>query len=406
MTSAGEGQVVAVASGLGKRLGPKAHPIQVLEDVTLSAGAGLVTALVGSDGAGKTTLMRLMAGLLPPDAGVVTVLGLDVAKDPQSIQSRIGYMPQRFGLYDDLRVRENLDLYADLHGVSAAGRRERYPALMEMTALAPFMDRLAGQLSGGMKQKLGLACTLIATPELLLLDEPTAGVDPLSRRELWQIIHGLVRDQRLPVIVSTSYLDEADACDHVIVLNRGRVLAQGAPASVSRAADGRVFLLAPRGTEKARDLQARLLAMPQVVDAVPEAGRVRVVLNSDEPPASIADLGAMQPTQAHFEDGFMTLLRATATDQAFAAPTPAPAVDPPPPQTASPEVAVKGLVRRFGAFTAVDNISFDVGRGEIFGLLGPNGAGKTTTFRMLCGLLPVTGGELRIGGADMRRARA
>ncbi|HXQ11247.1 MAG TPA: ATP-binding cassette domain-containing protein [Caulobacteraceae bacterium] len=406
MTSASASAAVVVASGLGKRLGPRAHAIQVLEDVTLNAGAGAVTALVGSDGAGKTTLIRLMAGLLPPDAGVMTVLGIDVAKDPQSIQSRIGYMPQRFGLYDDLRVRENLDLYADLHGVSAAARRDRYPALMEMTALAPFMDRLAGQLSGGMKQKLGLACTLIATPELLLLDEPTAGVDPLSRRELWQIIRGLVRDQGVPVIVSTSYLDEADACDHVVVLNRGRVLAQGAPASVSRAANGRVFLLTPRGAAKARDLQARLLAMPQVVDAVPEAGRVRVVLNRDKPPAAIADLGALQPTPASFEDGFMTLLRATAPDQAFAAASSAPAADPAPPEARPAEVTVTGLVRRFGAFTAVDNISFEVGRGEIFGLLGPNGAGKTTTFRMLCGLLPVTGGELRVGGADMRRARA
>ena len=388
MTATSEAEAVVVASRLGKRLGPKAHAIQVLDEVALSAGGGAVTALVGSDGAGKTTLIRLIAGLLPPDAGVMSVLGVDVAKDPQSIQSRIGYMPQRFGLYDDLKVQENLDLYADLHGVSAAARRERYPALMEMTALAPFMDRLAGQLSGGMKQKLGLACTLIATPALLLLDEPTAGVDPLSRRELWQIIHGLVRDQGLPVIVSTSYLDEADACDHVVVLNRGRVLAQGAPASVSKAAEGRVFLLAPRGTEKARDLQARLLLMSQVVDAVPEAGRVRVVLNSDEPPASLADLGSLEPTRASFEDGFMTLLRATAGDQAFAVPAPAPAAGPPPREGAAPEVTVKDLVRRFGAFTAVDNISFEVGCGEIFGLLGPNGAGKTTTFRMLCGLCP------------------
>lgn len=278
------------------------------------ARAGAITALVGSDGAGKTTLMRLTAGLLKADSGVMTVLGIDAAADPQAIQSRIGYMPQRFGLYEDLSVRENLDLYADLHGVSAASRREKYPKLMEMTALEPFMDRRAGKLSGGMKQKLGLACTLVATPELLLLDEPTAGVDPLSRRELWEIIRGMVRSEGLSVLVSTSYLDEADRCDHVIILNQGKVLAQGAPQSVSRIAEGRTFLLAVKGEETARDAQARLLAMSEVVDAVPEGGRVRLVLKSAAVAAIVgANAGSeLSATAAHFEDGFMALLRETA----------------------------------------------------------------------------------------------
>src|SRR5262249_12601105 len=142
---------------------------------------------------------------------------------------------QRFGLYEDLTVQENLDLYADLHAVTGQARAERYPQLMTMTALGPFRDRLAGRLSGGMKQKLGLACTLISTPELLLLDEPTAGVDPLSRRELWGILRGLVRDRGIPVVVSTSYLDEADHCDRVVVVHDGRVLASGAPDEISAA---------------------------------------------------------------------------------------------------------------------------------------------------------------------------
>ena len=158
--------------------------VHALDGVSLEAAHGTLTALVGPDSAGKTTLIRLAAGLMFADGGELKVLGVDVATDPQQVQDRIGYMPQKFGLYEDLTVQENLDLYADLHGINKGERRERYPRLMEMTALGPFTGRLAGRLSGGMKQKLGLACTLVRSPELLLLDEPTVGVDPLSRREL------------------------------------------------------------------------------------------------------------------------------------------------------------------------------------------------------------------------------
>ena len=201
--------------------------VRALDGVSLEAHYGTLTALVGPDGAGKTTLIRLMAGLMPPDSGTLEVLDLDVVAQPQAVQDRIGYMPQRFGLYEDLSVAENLDLYADLHGIDAAERARQYPRLLEMTALAPFTERLAGRLSGGMKQKLGLACTLVRSPELILLDEPTVGVDPLSRRELWDIILHLVEDEGLTVLLSTSYLDEAERCGHIVVLHSGRVLAQG-----------------------------------------------------------------------------------------------------------------------------------------------------------------------------------
>ena len=220
----------------------KGEAIKALDNVSFEVRRGALTALVGPDGAGKTTLMRLAAGLMTADAGALSVLGIDVAANPQQVQDRIGYMPQRFGLYADLSVQENLDLYADLHGIGPAERRELYPELMEMTALGPFVDRLAGRLSGGMKQKLGLACTLIRSPELLLLDEPTVGVDPLSRRELWEIILQLVNQQGLTVLLSTSYLDEAERCSHVVVLHEGMVLAQGHPDEVSELARGRVFL--------------------------------------------------------------------------------------------------------------------------------------------------------------------
>src|SRR5438477_4545655 len=251
--------------------------VQALDGVSLEVGPGRLTALVGPDGAGKTTLIRLVAGLMTAEAGELKILDIDVAADPQQVQSRIGYMPQRFGLYEDLTVQENLDLYADLHGVTADERREVYPRLLEMTALGPFTERLAGRLSGGMKQKLGLACTLVRSPELLLLDEPTVGVDPLSRRELWEIILQLVHEQGLTVVLSTSYLDEAERCGHVVVLHQGKLLAQGSPSEVSSLAAGRTFLATPSEGQTARGLQARLLDDPRIIDAVPEGGQVRFI---------------------------------------------------------------------------------------------------------------------------------
>jgi ABC-2 type transport system ATP-binding protein len=381
--------------------------VHALDGVSIEARSGKLTALVGPDGAGKTTLIRLAAGLLDPDAGQLIVLGVNVVADPQQVQSRIGYMPQRFGLYEDLTVQENLDLYADLHGVFAEKREERYSLLMEMTALGPFKKRLAGQLSGGMKQKLGLACTLIRSPELLLLDEPTVGVDPLSRRELWEIILDLVNNQGLSVLLSTSYLDEAERCEHVLVFHRGKVLAKGRPSQVSELAAGRTFLAEPPAGQPARELQARLLDDPDLIDAVPEGGRVRFVRaeGTGEKPDVDALAGvSIVPTEARFEDGFMVLLRQSAPEQEIAASL---TLDRPPAAEGDEAVVeVHDLVRMFGTFTAVDHVSFKVHRGEIFGLLGPNGAGKTTTFRMLCGLLAATGGTLRVAGVDLRHARA
>jgi pyoluteorin transport system ATP-binding protein len=418
--------------------------VEALDGVSLEVEHGTLTALVGPDGAGKTTLIRLATGLMTADGGELKILGVDVAADPQQVQDRIGYMPQKFGLYEDLSVQENLDLYADLHGVTAEERSERYPRLMEMTALGPFTHRLAGRLSGGMKQKLGLACTLIRAPELLLLDEPTVGVDPLSRRELWEIIRQLVHDEGLTVLLSTSYLDEAERCGHVIVMHQGKVLARGRPSDVSGLAAGRVFLAEPPTGRKAREFQARLLDHPGVVDAVPEGGRVRFVRAADTDPSAGREISfddvVATPVPARFEDGFMVLLQQTRSketdkeqedrqgdketrsrgevEQAVSLSPSLPvsqSVSPGLPVSLSsdvslpahePAVQVRNLVRQFGSFVAVDHISFDVQRGEIFGLLGPNGAGKTTTFRMLCGLLPATSGTLRVAGVDLRRARA
>jgi ABC-2 type transport system ATP-binding protein len=404
MNSAGP---ALLAQQLCKQFRRKNEPtVQALAGVSLEARHGELTALVGPDGAGKTTLMRLAAGLLRADSGSLSVLGVDVATDPQQVQDRISYMPQRFGLYEDLTVAENLDLYADLHGVSAAERAKRYPSLVEMTALGPFRARLAGQLSGGMKQKLGLACTLVRSPELLLLDEPTVGVDPLSRRELWEIMRALVADQGLTVVLSTAYLDEAERCSRVVLLHQGKVLSQGAPQQVAALAAGRCFVATPAAGQLPRALQAQLFDLPDVIDAVPDGGRVRFVRGTAPGAAAIDQVLrglALEPAEPRFEDGFMILLRSHAEREPLEAVSIA---HPPAGRTDGPAVQVQQLVKKFGAFTAVDRISFEVRRGEIFALLGPNGAGKTTTFRMLCGLLAPSAGQLRVAGADVRSASA
>ena len=460
---------VVRAEGLTRRFtGPDGRPLVALDRVSLSVTRGQLTALVGPDGAGKTTLMRMMAGLLAPDEGSLHVLGLDVTRDAQAVQDRISYMPQRFGLYEDLSVQENLDLYADLHGVPQAVRRERFARLMAMTDLARFTARPAGKLSGGMKQKLGLACTLVRSPELLLLDEPSVGVDPLSRRDLWEILLQLVRDEQLSVVVSTAYMDEAERCAHVHVMNAGHVLANGTPQALAQRAQGLTFVAMPPGGMAARMLQARLLdAASVVVDAVPRGGQVRFIRRPNVDEAALRPLlenVEVHPRPAELEDAFMLMLRQhaeAAGGQSSSEGLPAAGTDrtlqgrrnsePTAPDGQRPAavtqqdltaaflplnegagasrrdasgmylqtsavlpvtdhaesvIVVRDLVRRFGDFTAVASTSFEVRRGEIFGLLGPNGAGKTTTFRMLCGLLPATSGSLQVAGANLRVAPA
>ncbi len=338
-------------------------PVCALDAVSLEAEHGELTALVGPDGAGKTTLMRLAAGLLRADAGSLTVLGIDVAKDPQQVQDRISYMPQRFGLYEDLSVAENLDLYADLHGVSAAERAERYPRLMDMTALGPFKTRLAGQLSGGMKQKLGLACTLVRSPQLLLLDEPTVGVDPLSRRELWEIVTRLVSEQGLTVLLSTAYLDEAERCSRVIMLHQGQVLSQGSPLEVAAMASGRSFVAIPAPGQSARSLQARLLDQPDIIDAVPDGGRVRFVRCDAAQTQAAQALDALHeparrsraaPLRRRLHDAAAGSFRIASARKAIAI------AHPPAQHGDAAAVRVEQLLKKFGAFTAVDRIHFEV----------------------------------------------
>jgi ABC-2 type transport system ATP-binding protein len=390
-----------------KRFRSGKRTISALDQVSARCRSSIVTGLIGPDAAGKTTLMRLLAGLLLPDEGSITVLGLDVVKTSLLVQQALGYMPQRFGLYGDLTVQENLDLYADLQAVPHAARRERYEELMRMTGLAPFTGRLARDLSGGMKQKLGLACTLVRAPQLLLLDEPTVGVDPVSRRELWNIVYRLVEHEGLSVLLSTAYLDEAERCQDVILMHEGKILDQGTPSSFSRRLTGRTFQVVAPGAGK-RKLQEQLSNSEGVLDAIIQAEGVRVVTKQGatlEPEQDLPGWSgvAILPVEPRFEDSFIAMLKEPMAG--------APVADnhtPAQPVTFKDEdvIVVHNVKRRFGNFFAVNGISFTVRHGEVFGLLGANGAGKSTTFRMLCGLLPPSEGSLQVAGEDLRRAAA
>ncbi len=398
-----------ITDGLHKSFGKAPRRTDAVVNVSLRVVPGQVTGLIGPDGAGKTTLMRLIAGLLTPDSGTLTVLGLDAVADPLAVQASIGYMPQHFGLYEDLTVQENLNLYADLQGLPEDQRAGRFAQLLHMTGLAPFTARLAGHLSGGMKQKLGLACTLVRPPRLLLLDEPTVGVDPVSRRELWEIVYQLVTDEGMSVLLSTAYLDEAERCKEVILLHEGRVLGKGTPTEFTAHLTGRVYG-ASRPQTIRRHLQAELQKQPVVRDAIIDGDLVRVLLAENAQPPELPDV-TWQPLKPRFEDAFVLQLRERESlehpeSRASRDATPITTQKNAPQKNHDDIITVSDLTRRFGTFVAVDAISFSVQRGEIFGLLGANGAGKSTTFRMLCGLLPASAGKLSVARVDLRTAAA
>jgi ABC-2 type transport system ATP-binding protein len=373
-----------------------------LDAVSGSISSGEITGLVGPDGAGKTTLIRLMTGLMLPDSGTVEVLGFDTARNPAAIQAAIGYMPQRFGLYEDLSVQENLDLYADLRGLPKDERAATFDELLTFTDLKRFTGRLAGKLSGGMKQKLGLACALLKKPRLLLLDEPGVGVDPISRRDLWKMVEDLTKEG-IGVVWSTAYLDEAEACDGVLLLNRGKPLFSGIPTDMTGRVEGRVFRVSGVAGRK-RQVLAKLLGEEGIIDGVIQGEAIRIVVGEGSEPLllSAGDAAKASPALPRFEDAFVDMLGGGPGGRSKLAEAQQPLAA----KDDRPVIEAKGLTKRFGDFTAADDITFDIRRGEIFGLLGPNGAGKSTTFKMLCGLLKPTAGEGRVAGFDLRRDAA
>lgn len=297
-------------------------PILAVDDLTFSVPQGSLFGLMGPDGSGKSTTLKLLSGVLAPTSGSAWVAGYQTVKEADQVRSVARHMSQGFDLYPDLTVQENLDFFADILGLDDSKRKDRIEELLAFTHLKPFKDRIANRLSGGMKQKLALAVALVYTPQVLFLDEPTNGVDPVSRRDFWRVLHKLLK-QGVTLFVTTTYVEEAERCDQVGLLEQGRLLAIGPLTELKN--------------------RFRLSLAP----------------------------GLRKP-YGH----------------------------PIPKESA---ISAQHLVKRFDNFVAVDQISFDIPKGSIFGFIGPNGAGKSTTIRMLCGIMPPTSGEGFVAGFDIYR---
>ena len=355
-----------------------------INNISFEAKSGLITGLVGPDGAGKTTLLRLLVGLMKPTSGNLEVLGFKMPNSSKEFLSSIGYMPQNFGLYEELSCYENLKLYATLQDIQ--NQNDRINELLEFTKLAPFKNRFAKNLSGGMKQKLALSCALIRKPKLLLLDEPGVGVDPIARKELWNMTKELQKDG-ITVIWATSYQDEANLCDEVIMLNEGEILLHENPQNAKKILKNRVFLI---NIDDKKTYLDTLKSNPNILDASILGDDIKFSIKKNAKFEIPKNAKTIEPS---FEDLFLDLLNpknikiSSLKTDIF--------------KSDKPVIEAINLTKKFGDFTATNNINFSVNSGEIFGLLGPNGAGKSTTFKMLCGLLKPTSGKALVLGQDL-----
>ncbi len=379
-----------------------------VQGVDVEIRKGEIYGLIGPDGAGKSSLMKAIAGVLTYDEGTVEVFGtlVDSERAAERVKQRIGFLPQGLGLnlYPDLSVEENIDFFAQLRLVPERDLIERKTRLLAMTRLDKFRDRAMKNLSGGMKQKLGLICTLIHEPELAILDEPTTGVDPVSRREFWTILAELLQERGMTALVSTAYMDEASRFHRLSFLSSGKVLTAGTPAQVQALVPGSMmtFEAVPQ-LEALRRLQRdfkqveALGPLLHVFVGDPDGARaaecVRKSLDEIEPKNLRVD-------EPELEDVFISLLLRQVEGHEASAVSPLTNRS----ETDGLAIEARRLVRDFGAFRAVDQVSFQIKQGEIFGLLGANGAGKTTVIKMLNGILPPTGGEGWVAGEDMRTA--
>ena len=385
--------------------------LTALDDVSCEIETNKIVGFIGPDGAGKTTLLRTIAGILTPNSGEILIDGRPVdiyeKNNPNSIsihdlQEMLSYMPQKFGLYEDLTVMENLELYAQLQNLHGDEKQKSFDNVLNLTKLLNFTNRLAGNLSGGMKQKLGLACALLKKPRILVLDEPSVGVDPISRRDLIAMVNSML-DKDTTVLWSTAYLDEAENLDHVILLNEGKIIFQGNPKEAIDKVRNRVFIF-QKVTEQKRKFSSKLMKQNGVIDSVISGQNVKFItdgIDVDNVYESIQkEFGdAKRPVAITpiFEDACVDILGGMREKES-------------PVSGYVKKVSFSGnrdvveaihLTKKFGDFTAVDNVSFSVKPGKIFGLLGPNGSGKSTTFRMLCGLLRQNSGTAKIAGIDI-----
>lgn len=385
--------------------------LKALNNVSCNIESNKIIGFIGPDGAGKTTLLRIAAGILTPDSGEIFIDSkpLDIyekkEKDSISLQElheMISYMPQKFGLYEDLTVMENLELYAQLQNLQGDVKKAAFENVLQMTKLSNFINRLSGKLSGGMKQKLGLACALLKKPRILILDEPSVGVDPISRQDLIAMVNSML-DKNTTVLWSTAYLDEAENLDHIILLNNGNVTFEGTPKEAKKRVNGRVYLFTDI-VEKRRNFSSELMKKDGVIDSVICGKNIKILIKDRDINEIYKDIKVEFPNTNEpqtitpiFEDACVDILgglneKESPVSQYF--------------QDLKftgekPVVEAISLTKRFGDFTAADNISFSVTPGKIFGLLGPNGSGKSTTFRMLCGLLKQTSGTAKITNIDI-----
>nr|NJM00854.1 ABC transporter ATP-binding protein [Desulfobacula sp.] len=405
------------AQDLTKRFGD----LTAVDHIGFEVAKGEIFGIVGPDGAGKTTTLRMLAGIMDPSEGWAAIAGFDTRTATSSAKDNMAYMSQRFGLYPDLTVDENIEFYADLYGVPRKGREERFQDLLGFSHMGPFKKRKAGDLSGGMKQKLQLICALVHTPAVLLLDEPTNGVDPVSRRDFWRILYRIVREG-VSILVTTAYLDEAERCDRIGLLDRGKLMAAGTPHEIRKWMKKRVLTLqSPDARKINRMLQQRLAGAEVNVFG----DTVHLVCEEVEKTRAAAlnliqrtgfEVGGIREAQPGLEDviismmgkdrhedtlpGSEPLTDSPSGDLLSGSPLPR-ASALPKGKTQDPAVSVENLSRVFGSFVAVNQLSFEVPKGEIFGFLGPNGAGKSTTIRMLCGLLTPSSGKGRVAGFDI-----
>ena len=420
----------------------------VFENFDLRIGdAPRLISLTGPDGAGKSTLLKLICGIIAPDCGEIKFAGFTPSGENKEFVRANGYMSQSLGLYEELSVWQNLNIFAGLKGLDLKDGEEYLRGLLRRVGLLKFKDYAVDSLSGGMKQKLGVACAIAARPRLLVLDEPTVGVDPLSRSELWAIVREYLDQSGAKCIFSTAYFDEAADADLTLILLGGKIIAQERAAKITAALRDRTFRI---DGENYQSLARRLMFKTQrflknspLIDICPRDGSVDLL---SEEPISLRDLQEflnaslegdgenterengrgenfkisnesmkfnkgtefdengsakfkLSPREASLEDAYIFLNKAEIGAANFG-------YEKKSFDAAQTVIKVRDVSKKFGSFTAVENTSFEVKKGEIFGLLGPNGAGKTTTFRMICALLGMSGGEISVMGEDLRHAKS
>lgn len=398
-----------------KSLIKKYKNIDAVKAIDLDVHVGEIYGLIGPDGAGKSSILKIISGVLTYDQGDISVFGrsMDTNSNVEFVKNKIGFMPQGLGLnlYPDLSVEENIRFFGKLRLLTDEELERRSQEFLEITRLAKFKDRAMKNLSGGMKQKLGLICSIIHLPELIILDEPTTGVDPVSRRDFWNILNLLIKEKGMSAVVSTAYMDEADRFNRISLLNKGVELLKGKPEEVKEQVPGRVVNVIPVETRES-ELDVLINKKFQQVTRQGHQFQIYIDDNDDDKALSlvISELGKnniqnIECSIPGLEDSFIALMRTKEKEQLTLASTHLDLVEKS--EGEKPlDIAIEAinLTKIYGSFKANDAINFKVKTGEIFGLLGANGAGKTTTIKMLTGILPPSDGVGRVAGVDIKKA--